>query len=51
MMRLNQLQKRSFQWQNGINLNSMIREIYRKFNEVRWFINFNKARNKAAIRI
>lgn len=51
MMIHNQKQLRNFSWHTMINLNEIIRTIYAKFNDVRWHIRLNQARDKAAKKI
>lgn len=51
MFAWNQRQQRNFAWHCLINLNEYVRDIYTKFNDVRWHIHLNQARNKAACKI
>ena len=48
---MNAYQKRKYEWVMAAKTSSMIRKIYRKFNDVRWYTNLTKARNRAARKI
>lgn len=42
---------RCYAWSTFIDLNQMVRDIYRKFNEVRWRIRLNQLKNRSAAKI
>lgn len=42
---------RCYAWSTFIDLNQMVRVIYKKFHEVRWHIRLNQLKNRSASKI